>query len=441
MRFAEAEDYLKKTLGENSKLSLDNIQRIIDRAPLAAGTVKYIQVAGTNGKGSTAHFIAAILRSAGFRVGLFTSPHLQDVRERIQVDGSVISRRDFARALGSVRDLAADLLAGKAIANPPTFFETLFLASLFHFSARRAEWAVLEVGLGGRLDATSTVLPEITVITNISLDHTHILGKTLAAIAREKAGIIRRGLPLVCGCPPRSVGARVIRAVARAKNAPLIEVFARRHALDVEKKRGGYACRYLAGGHEYRFLVTQKGRHQAVNAAVAVSAVDVLRQGGCKISDRAVARGIASMFIPARIEVIGGHPPLILDGGHNNAGIQVLVDFLREENIRGFTLLFGVLQDKQYPAMARQLAPLAAHVVLSEPVSERALPPEKLLPFFAGGKCLIERDYVRALAVAKKFKRTIIVCGSFYLVGGMRAIVCGGKKHGRQKIQGNRRAV
>ncbi|HEX7502990.1 MAG TPA: Mur ligase family protein [Acidobacteriota bacterium] len=444
MRFAEAEEYLKNTQGENCKLSLANIQRIIDRAPFDGGAVKYVQVAGTNGKGSTAHFIAAILRSAGLRVGLFTSPHLQDVAERIQVDGRPISRRDFALAVGAVRDLAADLLAGKSIANPPTFFETLFLASLFHFAARRVDWAVLEVGLGGRLDATSTVRPEITVITNISLDHTNILGKTLAAIAREKAGIIRRGVPLVSGCPPRSTGARVIRAAARATGAPLTEVFAPGRRLAVEKKRSGYACRYLGGGplggdlqgREYRFLVTQKGRHQTLNAAVAVAAIDVLKARGLEIPDAAVARGIASMFIPARIEAFGGRPPLILDGGHNNAGIKALVDYLREENIRGFTLLFGVLRDKQYPAMARRLAPLAAHVVLSEPVSERALPAEKLLPFFPKNKCLIERDYARALTVAKKFKRTIIVCGSLYLVGGMRTIVLERRKTWTPKNSG-----
>jgi dihydrofolate synthase/folylpolyglutamate synthase len=439
MRFAAAEDYLKKTLGENTKLSLDNIQRIIDRSPLAARSFHCVQVAGTNGKGSTAHFIASVLRSAGFRVGLFTSPHLQDVRERIQVDGGMISKPAFAQVIGKVRDLAEDLRFRKAIAGPPTFFETLFLASLFHFAARRADWAVLEVGLGGRLDATSTILPDITVITNISLDHTNILGKTLAEIAREKAGIIRRGVPLVSGCPPGSTGGRVIRSAARAKGAPLIEAFAPGRALEIEKSGRGYACRYLAGGppgedlpgHKYRFRVNQKGRHQAGNAAVAVAAIDALRRGGWKISGRAVSRGIASMFIPARIEAVGGRPPLIMDGAHNPGGIRVLVDYLREEDIRGITLLFGVLQDKQYPAMARLLAPLADHVVLSEPVSERALPPEKLLPFFEGKKCLVERDYARALAVAKKFKRTIIVCGSLYLVGGIRAIVRGGKKHGR----------
>ena len=441
MRYAAALEYLKEIQGENCKLSLDNIQRIIERAPFAAGGVRYVQVGGTNGKGSTSHFIASILRGAGWRVGLFTSPHLQDVRERIQVDGKLISRDDFARAVGAVRRLATGLMAQGEIVNPPTFFETLFLASLHYFAQRRADWAVLEVGLGGRLDATSTVRPEVAVITTVSLDHQNILGRTLAEIAREKAGIARKGVPLVCGCPPRSRAIRIIRAAARARGSPLTEAFAGPRQLAVEKKNGGYFCRYRVPGHEYRFQVTLRGRHQAFNAAMAVAAVDALRKRGWEIPDAAVRSGIRSTFIPARIEYLGGRPPLILDGGHNSAGIKSLVEYLREENIRGFTLLFGVLQDKQYPAMARQLAPLAADVVLSEPASERALPPERLLPFFPGRNCRIERDCSRALAVAKKFKRIIIGCGSLYLVGGIRAAALGGKKHGRQKIQGNRRAL
>ena len=204
MHYAAALEYLKKIQGENCKLSLDTIQRIIARLPFDVAAVKYVQVAGTNGKGSTAHFIASILQSAGWRVGLFTSPHLQDVRERIQVNGRPISRGDFSRAVGVVRDLSLELIAAGVIANLPTFFETLFLASLFHFNRRGSAWAVLEVGLGGRLDATSTVTPEISVITNISSDHTHILGKTLAAIAGEKAAIARENVPLVSGSCPRS---------------------------------------------------------------------------------------------------------------------------------------------------------------------------------------------------------------------------------------------
>ena len=304
--------------------------------PFAVGSVKYIQVAGTNGKGSTSHFIAAILRSAGWRVGLFTSPHLQDVRERIRFNGRMISRRDFAAAISAVDDICRELLRRQVIANQPTFFETVFLAALYHFSKSRADWAVLEVGLGGRLDATSTIIPEVAVITNIARDHTHILGKTLAAIAREKAGICKENVPLVSGCRHASIAGRVIAQAARDKKAPFHEVFRGRRPLQVEKKGRSYLCHYRSGSRQYDFRVYLKGRHQTVNAAVAVKTMDVLKGLGWNIPEPAIRRGIKNMFIPARIEFLGGRPPVILDGGHNPDGIRVLVDFLREENISGF---------------------------------------------------------------------------------------------------------
>jgi dihydrofolate synthase/folylpolyglutamate synthase len=437
MQYAATGEYLEKLQGENSKLSLDNIGRIIANLPFAVGAVKYIQVAGTNGKGSTSHFIAAILRSSGRRVGLFTSPHLQDVRERIRLNGRIISRRDFAVAVSAVDAVGQELLRRQVIANQPTFFETIFLAALYHFNKSRADWAVLEVGLGGRLDATSTIIPEVAVITNIARDHTQILGKSLAAIAREKAGICKENVPLVCGCPHGSNAGRVIGRAAWGKKAPFHEVFRGRRPLQVEKKRRSYLCRYRSGCRQYDFRVYLQGRHQTVNAAVAVKTVDVLKGLGWDIPLPAISRGIKNMFIPARIEFLGGRPPVILDGGHNPDGIRALVDFLREENIGAFTLIFGVLGDKHYPAMARQLAPLAAYVILTAPPGARALAPGKLLPFFKKTNCRIEMNFSKALAIAKKQKRIIIICGSLYLAGAMRTAVCGGKKYGRQKIKGN----
>jgi dihydrofolate synthase/folylpolyglutamate synthase len=437
MHYAAIGEYLEKLQGENSKLSLDNIGRIIANLPFAVGKVKYIQVAGTNGKGSTSHFIAAILRAAGWRVGLFTSPHLQDVRERIRFNGRLISQRDFAAAVSAVDDIGRELLRRQVIVNRPTFFETVFLAALYHFCKCRADWAVLEVGLGGRLDATSTVVPEVAVITHIAKDHTQILGKTLAAIAREKAGICKAGVPLVSGCPHGSSAGRVIGRVARDKKAPFHEVFRGRQPLQVEKKGGHYLCRYRSGNRCYGYRVYLQGRHQAVNAAVAVKTADVLIGQGWKIPAAAIRSGIRAMFIPGRIEILSRRPLFILDGGHNPDGIRVLVDFLHEEKIEACTLIFGVLADKHYPAMARQLAPLAAHVILTAPPGPRALAPEKLLPFFKGAECRVEPDLFRALAIAKKLKRTIIGCGSLYLAGALRTVACGGKKYGRQKIKGN----
>jgi len=291
--------------------------------------------------------------------------------------------------------------------------------------------------LGGRLDATSTIIPEVAVITNIARDHTHILGKTLAAIAREKAGVGKENVPLVSGCPHGSIAGRVIAQAAREIKAPLHEVFRGRQPLQVEKKWRSYLCHYRSNSQQYDFRVYLKGRHQTVNAAVAVKTVDVLKGLGWNIPEPAIGRGIKNMFIPARIESLGGRPPIILDGGHNPDGIRVLVDFLREENIRDFTLIFGVLAEKQYPAMARQLAPLAANVILTAPPGARALAPEKLLPFFQKSNCRIEMNFFKALAIAKKLKRIIIICGSLYLAGAIRTVVCGGKKYGRQKIKGN----
>ncbi len=429
MRYATALAYLETIQGETGKLALRAIRRAIAIAPFASAGVRFVQVAGTNGKGSTSHFIAAILASRGLRVGLFTSPHLEDVRERIRVDGRPISRAAFARSVTAARALGERLVAEGRIANLPTFFETLFLAALHHFAEVGADWAVLEAGLGGRLDATSTVRPEIQAVTNVARDHMNILGPTLAAIAGEKAAIAKRGVPLVSGCPPRTAGARALRAVTARRRAPLIEAFAPPRRLEITRGRGGYCCRYVAGDREYHFLVPQLGLHQCRNAALAAAVVDELRRRGLAVGEREIAAGIRAMSIPARLERLAGRPPLLLDGGHNLPGIRALVAYLREEGIRGFTLLFGVLRDKQYPAMARLLAPLAARVVLTQPRSPRALPPERLRRFFPGRECRVEPDPERALAVAKKFKRTIMVCGSLYLVGGVRASVRR-KKHG-----------
>ncbi|MCX6555873.1 MAG: bifunctional folylpolyglutamate synthase/dihydrofolate synthase [Candidatus Aminicenantes bacterium] len=437
MHYAAIGEYLEKLQGENSKLSLHTIGQIVKNLPFPVKTVKYIQVAGTNGKGSTSHFIAAILRSAGWRVGLFTSPHLQDVRERICLNGRMISRKDFAGVVTIVDNIVRNLLRRRVIASGPTFFETLFLAALVHFCRSRADWAVLEVGLGGRLDATSTVVPEVSVITNIAKDHTQILGKTLTAIAREKAGVCKKNVPLVSGCPPSSIAGRVIAQTARRKKALLHLVFADARSLRCEKKGSSYFCLYQSGGRRYDYRVDLKGRHQTVNAALALKTADVLRGQGWRIPVAAIRRGIRTMFIPGRIESLGGKPPLILDGGHNPDGIRVLTDFLREENISNITLIFGVLADKHYRKMARALAPLAANVILTAPPNPRALPPQKLLPFFKRRNCWVETDLAQALAIAKKLKRIIIICGSLYLAGALRTVACGGKKYGRQTIKGN----
>jgi dihydrofolate synthase / folylpolyglutamate synthase len=429
MDYRQAQTYLKTIRQESCKLEISNIRRMIECFPADLSRIHFIQVAGTNGKGSTSHFLASILRSAGYRVGLFTSPHLQDVRERITVNGRKISRNDFARGIERVRRIGLRMRRRSTIRSMPTFFEHLFLAALDHFHRQQAEWVVLEVGLGGRLDATSTITPDISVITNISKDHTDVLGGTIVEIAREKAGIIKPKVPLICGCPPGSPSSRVIRASALRNHAEFHEVFRSPARLEVGGIQDGYECRYRTRGGEYRFRVRLNGRHQTRNAAIAVQTIDVLRREGWPVSDRAIARGIESMFIPARIETFIARPGeeaaprLILDGGHNREGIRVLTEYLDEQGLTGLTLIFGVLKDKAYRKMVGLLEPYVQTVIATQPHSDRALPAERLVSLFRGKKVIVETDMPKALEIAKKLKRDIMIAGSLYLAGEMRTLI------------------
>lgn len=423
MNYAEALDYLNGVQRESEKLALETIAAIVAHFPGPLTDIRFVQIAGTNGKGSTTHFLAEILSQAGYRTGRFTSPHLSDVRERIAVNGRIISRNDFASCIGFVRDLCLGLIATGIIAQLPTFFETVFLAALVHFQRRRVAWAVLEVGLGGRLDATSTIRPVAAVITTISRDHTQILGTRLAAIATEKAGIIKTGVPVVCGCPPRSIAARVIRRRAIEMESSYHPVWAREEDLDVTDAPHAYRCRYFDGRRWHRFAVHLRGRHQTGNAATAVKTAVVLRDAGAVIPEAAIRAGIARAEIAARIESIAGRPPLIIDGGHNAEGARALAGYLHERGVHDATLLFGVLADKEYARMAATLRPFAGRVILTEPRSHRSLAPEKLLPLFRGLPCQVVCNPRHALAVAKSCTSLIIVTGSLYLAGEIRPLV------------------
>ncbi len=422
MNYAQSLRFLDSLQGENMKLRLEGIVRIVDRLPFDAQAVRYLQVAGTNGKGSTSHFLASILKAAGERVGLFTSPHLENVRERIRIDGRPVSQRRFAEAIGSIRQWCQPLVDDGTIDNLPTFFETVFLSALLLFHQAGCTVAVLEVGLGGRLDATTALTPDTSVITNISLDHTQILGRSLAGIAAEKAGIIKPGVPVVCGCPPGGVAERVIAARAMELGAPFHPVFARqRRPVIVSRTKGTTRARFRSPEGETLYSYRLAGDHQAVNAAVAIRTVEVLCQAGWDISDRDLDLGLRRAFIPGRLERFAGSPEVILDGAHNDAGIQVLASTLERWEVRNATLIFGVLADKSYRRMVRRLLPFFHRVVLTRPRCPRALPPARLVPLFAGvPQVEVVEDPGAALALAKKHGSLIMITGSLYLVGEMR---------------------
>jgi len=320
--------------------------------------VRLVHVTGTKGKGSTCAMLASVLRAAGYRVGLFTSPHLVHVEERIQVDGDPISRDELAARMGEVAAAVKQLEGG----GPQiTFFEIGTALGFLHFWYRRCDIAVIEVGLGGRFDSTNVCHPLVTVITSIGLDHTAQLGHTLEDIAFQKAGIIKRGVPVISGVVHE--GSReVIEQVARTMNAPVWES----QPLEPEARR---------------LKLGLLGEHQVANAALALATIERLRAAGLSISEVAVAAGLAAVRWPARVEVISRRPTIVLDTAHNVPSVEALVRTLADAfpGVDRRRIIFAVSSDKQFNEMLRILARYFNHFHLTRyGHNPRCVAPEKL---------------------------------------------------------------
>jgi len=430
MNFKEALSYLDFVHERGTKLALENIQKIIDNLPVSIDRIRFIQVAGTNGKGSTSHYLTSILKEAGYRVGMFTSPHLQSLRERITINKEWISEQDFADALMKVKSVSEELVSSGKVDEPPTYFEHMLLVSLFYFQKKEVDFAVMEVGLGGRLDATSTLCPILTIITSISFDHTKTLGKSLALIAAEKAGIIKKGVPVVSSCRTNTVANRTIRRIAEEKSAPFFNTFDKNNRITFNRVSDFYDSSYCTDKREYRFRVFMNGNHQVSNAATSIKAIEALETAGIDIPLPAIISGIEKNQVPGRIETFNIRSGIILDGGHNEESIKALSDYLKEKGKKGLTLIFGVLRDKKYRKMIRYLEPFVEHIIITEPVSPRALPAEKLVRAFPERHISIQKNLGSALEEAFKFNREILITGSLYLAGEMRTLVTGGVNDG-----------
>jgi dihydrofolate synthase / folylpolyglutamate synthase len=385
--------------------------------------LRAVLVAGTKGKGSTAVMIAGMLRAQGLRVGLTVKPHLVDYRERIRVAGTKISRADVAALVERVQPAVE---AGRELIwGPPTYVEATVAMAFLHFAEQGVDLAVVEVGIGGRLDATNVLDPLVSVITPISYDHTEILGETLTAIATEKAGIIRAG-GIVVSAPQADEALRVITDVCEAKQARLIlvgrDVEVRLEASSLEGVRA--TVRGLRGTYPIR--VPLLGRHQATNAATAIAAVEGLAEQSILVGTEAVRRGLTAVRWPARVELIDTEPYTIIDVGHNPASMAALRDTLRELlGGRRLVLVFGMLATKDYRTVASMIAPLADSVLTTTPDNPHALPAEALaaevrrwtphVTPLPDRRQAVERG--RSLAGPED---VLLITGSFYLVGEAR---------------------
>jgi len=443
----EAVSYIENQGWSKTRLGLDRTRTLLAALGDPQKELKFIHVAGSNGKGSICAMLDAILRRAGYRTGLYTSPYLQDFCERMQVDGRPISGDVLGRLTERVK-AAADTME-----DHPSQFELATAAGLLWFAEERCDIVVLEVGLGGELDSTNAIdAPEAAVIANIGLEHTEYLGSTLEEIASAKAGIIKPGCACVCYHGARPV-LGVVETVCREKNVPLT-------VADFDKLTP--LGRDLAGQHfswsGRNYFLPLLGAHQLRNAAVVLETVEVLRARGWNIPEEPVERGLATTRWPARFEVLSRDPVLILDGGHNPQCAQALASAL-EEYLPGEKCIFlmGVLADKDYGAMLDILAPWAGQLLCLTPNSPRALPGselaalarEKGIPAAAFARetdallALLVRDEgipaetfsseAGALLAGMEQGRPLVGFGSLYLAGTLRTLYFRWRKNGQRE--------
>ncbi len=405
--FTAACDYLQQARKFGLKLGLETMEELATALGNPEQGLNFIHIAGTNGKGSTAAFCASVLQEVGARVGLYTSPHLCSITERIRVNGQPISQEDFAAGIQIVQHLALQKQLN------PTFFEILTALALWYFQKQRIDWVVWETGLGGSLDATNVVVPAVSIISNIGLDHTQYLGTTLEAIAREKAGIIKPGVPVVTAVSePESL--RVIEEVSRKLGSSLIRVG---KDLPVEVL-SLHPDRVATKINHHDFNLSLSGSYQALNAACAYGALNQIRFNGQPIHIEEMQRGFAQAQWPGRFQLLRKKPPFVIDGAHNVDAVRVLIQSWNSVfNNQAYHLVFGSLSDKPFTEMAQLLRGTATRVTLVGVPSERTVTPDLLRPLFDGLPVQVVPNLENLWPALESDPMPILLTGSLFLVG------------------------
>ena len=412
-----------------AKLGLENISVLLEEMDGPQHRYPIVLVAGTNGKGSVAAMLEAILRQSGLTTGLYTSPHLVEITERIQVCGKPIPPEDFVASFTSLRERIERLLATGRLQFHPTYFECLTAMAMEYFRQRAVDISVLEVGMGGRLDATNTAPACLSLITQIDFDHERFLGTTIEAIAGEKAGIIKRSGVAVSNAS-HPIAAEVIRREAHRKDARLIEVWREYSATERRSKEGIDSFRAShADGFSVPVRLSLRGGHQIENALAAIAAARALARLGFPISEKSIAHGLATAQWPGRLEQIQERPKVFLDGAHNPAGARALARYW-DEHFGGHNvyLIYGAMRDKAVPEITEILFPRAAAVILTQPQQVRTTAPETLrdISHDLNPCLLIESTPAEALERARELASPddiILATGSLFLVGDLRKIV------------------
>lgn len=410
-----------------AKFDLENIAVLAERLGRPDRAYPSAHIAGTNGKGSTAAFLESIVRHAGFRTGLYTSPHLERINERIRVSGEEISDDSFAAIFTRLQTLIEELLAAHGLRAHPTYFECVTAMAFECFARERVEFGVFEVGLGGRLDATNILSPAVTVITRIDFDHENFLGHSVKEIAGEKAGILKPGVMLILA-DQRPEARNMVLSRANQLSCPVIETSGSFQIAQKSSQNGFFRARVteLSSGETFDMEPSLPGRFQLQNALNALGAARYLARRGFRISNSDITEGISKTVWPGRLEKLQSKPDVYLDGAHNPGAARELAQFL-EENFAGskIWLIYGALRDKAVDEVAGQLFPHAAEVIFTEPRTSRAISAPRLAEIashHASSFMVIpsaEQALDQALTQAAP-NDAIFITGSLYLVGQLR---------------------
>jgi dihydrofolate synthase/folylpolyglutamate synthase len=417
--YQQSLDYLYGLEKFGMIFNLTQVERILNAIGDPHKEIQTIHIGGTNGKGSTAAMMSSILQKEGYRVGLYTSPHLTRFTERIKVNGKEIEEEEVAALAGWMRKE----IEASGILPPFTFFDFTTAMALHYFKQKLVDLGILEVGLGGRLDSTNVVDPLIAIITNIAKDHEEYLGKSILKIAQEKAGIIKKGRPLITAATQPLV-LRLFSKVCQGKESPYFRVGKEFRYVRAEDGDFDYEGlnRKLWGIH-----LNLKGFHQVINATTALGAMEVLEDLGYRVSTHAMIDGLKEVDWPGRLEMVSSSPRVILDGAHNPAGALVLKESLEKEfQYQNLVLLIGIMKDKDIPSMLHLLAPLAHHIILTKPHTDRATAPSLLKKVLGqnGKKAEIAEDLREAIERGLSLTQEedlLCITGSLYTVGEARA--------------------
>jgi dihydrofolate synthase/folylpolyglutamate synthase len=404
--------YLSRLSTTGIRLGLDRVKGLLERLGCPQDDYRAVIIAGTNGKGSVAAMTASILKTAGFRTGLYTSPHLLDVRERIQIDGKLISKSDMSDCIRKVR---------QKIIGDVTYFEFLTAIAFLYFSEKKVDIAILEVGMGGRLDATNVVDAAICAITNMALEHTSYLGATLEDIAKEKGAIIPYGGICITAAKQKKV-LRVLEEICCKRHAVLYRIGKN---IRLRRQADGSFSWYGPGMTIRHFTCSLMGDYQQENMAIAIELVSVLGSVGFKADEEDIRGGLRSVHWEGRLEVLGESPRFVVDGAHNPAAVGALCRSLKSLfHFKRLIVIFGVLLDKDVHGMINRLASIADLLILTDPPTERARRADHYAAY-ASSRCRVEIHHNPSDALQRAYslaKANDLICatGSLYLVGELK---------------------